>query len=184
MLLTLLACALPLSHFLQDRASSSGLAEASRVVSLLSLVMGIAFLIGAAYSVVAISAQTQLQEDLPEDVRGRVFGVLNMLVSVASLSPILIVGPLADIFGREPVIFVVGLVVCLVGAASIVSRRPGPLGDVARAPQTPSGAPVDPMTAATSPSDLGVAAAPATAAPRPRQARRRRGDRAEDDGAS
>ena len=183
-LLTLLACALPLSHFLQDRASSSGLAEASRVVSLLSLVMGIAFLIGAAYSVVAISAQTQLQEDLPEDVRGRVFGVLNMLVSVASLSPILIVGPLADIFGREPVIFVVGLVVCLVGAASIVSRRPGPLGDVARAPQTPSGAPVDPMTAATSPSDLGVAAAPATAAPRPRQARRRRGDRAEDDGAS
>jgi MFS family permease len=150
-MLALLALSTPISNFLHDRASDSGLAEASRVVSLLSLVMGIAFLIGAAYAVVAISAQTQLQEDLPEDVRGRVFGVLNMLVSVASLSPILIVGPVADLVGREPVIFVVGIIVSLWGVASVVSRRPG---DPARAPSTPSGAPVDPMTAAMSPNDF------------------------------
>jgi MFS family permease len=183
-LLALLALALPISHFLQDRASSSGLAEASRVVSLLSLVMGIAFLVGAAYAVVAISAQTQLQEDLPEDVRGRVFGVLNMLVSVASLSPILVVGPLADIFGREPVILVVGVIVGLWGVASIVSRRPGTLGDMARAPSTPSGAPVDPMTAATSPSDLGVAGPIPGGASRPKTARRARGRSGEDREAS
>jgi MFS family permease len=180
LLLALLACSLPISHFLQDRASSSGLAEASRVVSLLSLVMGIAFLVGAAYAVVAISAQTQLQEDLPEDVRGRVFGVLNMLVSVASLSPILIVGPVADLVGREPVILVVGFIVCLWGAASTVSRRPGPLGDVARAPSTPSGAPVDPMTAATSPSDLGVPPVLPVAGPRPKTRRRGRANSAQD----
>jgi MFS family permease len=150
-MLALLALSSPISHFLQDRASASGLAEASRVVSLLSLVMGIAFMVGAAYAVVAISAQTQLQEDLPEDVRGRVFGVLNMLVSVASLSPILVVGPVADLVGREPVIFVVGIIVSLWGVASVVSRR---TGDAARAPSTPSGAPVDPMTAAMSPSDF------------------------------
>ena len=47
----------------------------------------------------AIPSQTQLQEDLPEDVRGRVFGVLNMLVSVASFLPIIIVGPIADLVG-------------------------------------------------------------------------------------
>ena len=41
--------------------------------------MGLAFFIGAAYAIVAIAAQTQLQEELPEDVRGRVFGILNML---------------------------------------------------------------------------------------------------------
>jgi MFS family permease len=179
-LLVLLACALPISNFLHERASSSGLAEASRVVSLLSLVMGIAFMVGAAYAVVAISAQTQLQEDLPEDVRGRVFGVLNMLVSVASLSPILVVGPVADLVGREPVILVVGAFVCLWGAASIVSRRPV-VGDAARAPSTPSGAPVDPMTAATSPSDLGVTAAvPAGNARRSRIGRRPRGSAVED----
>jgi hypothetical protein len=44
----------------------------------------IAFFAGIAYGLVAIPSQTQLQEDLPEDVRGRVFGVLNMLVSVGS----------------------------------------------------------------------------------------------------
>lgn len=154
-LLALLAYAGPISHFLEDRAASTGLAEASRVVSLLSLVMGIAFLVGAGYAVVAISAQTQLQEELPEDVRGRVFGVLNMLVSIASLAPIIVVGPVADLFGREPVIGVLGGIVCLWGLASVVSHRGLPLLDGARAPSTPSGAPVDPMTAAIPPSDLG-----------------------------
>jgi len=154
-LLALLACSGPISHFLQDRASSTGLQEASRVVSLLSLVMGIAFFVGAGYAVVAISAQTQLQEELPEDVRGRVFGVLNMLVSIASLAPIIIVAPVADIFGREPVIFVVGGIVCLWGLASVLSHRRTPGGDGARAPSIPSGAPVDPLTAAIPHSDRG-----------------------------
>ena len=154
-LLGLLACSGPISHFLEARATSTGLAEASRVVSLLSLVMGIAFLVGACYSVVAISAQTQLQEELPEDVRGRVFGVLNMLVSIASLAPIIIVGPVADLFGREPVIAVAGVIICLSGLASVVSHRKLPHIDANRAPSTPSGAPLDPMTAAIPPSDLG-----------------------------
>jgi MFS family permease len=117
--------------------------------------MGIAFFVGAAYAIVAISAQTQLQEELPEDVRGRVFGVLNMLVSIASLAPIIVVGPLADLFHREPGIAVVGGIICLSGLASVVSHRNLPHIDVNRAPSTPSGAPVDPMTAAIPPSDLG-----------------------------
>ncbi|MGA2512131.1 MAG: MFS transporter [Candidatus Limnocylindrales bacterium] len=161
-LLVLLAGAAPISDFLRAGASSSGLADASRVVSLLSLVMGIAFLIGANYAIVAISAQTQLQEELPEDVRGRVFGVLNMLVSITSLAPIMIVGPVADVVGRDPVILVVGVIVGMWGTASAVSRRSRASG-AARAPSTPSGAPVDPMTVATSPSDLGIPAAPAPA---------------------
>ena len=61
--------------------------------SLLAIVVLIALLAGIAYASVAIPSQTQLQEDLPEDVRGRVFGILNMLVSVASFLPIIIVGP-------------------------------------------------------------------------------------------
>jgi MFS family permease len=153
-LLAVLACASPISHFLEARAASAGVAEASRVVSLLSLVMGIAFLVGAFYVVVAISAQTQLQEELPEDVRGRVFGVLGMLVSIASLAPIIIVAPLADIVGREPVIFAAGVIVFLSGAASVVNGRSLSFEDGARVPSTPSGAPVDPMTAALAPNDL------------------------------
>jgi MFS family permease len=155
-LLALLACSGPISHFLEARAASTGLAEASRVVSLLSLVMGIAFSVGACYVIVAISAQTQLQEELPEDVRGRVFGVLNMLVSIASLAPIIVVGPIADLFGREPVIAFVGGIVSLWGLSSVWSHRRLPLVDPNRAPSIPSGAPVDPMTAAIPHSDLGI----------------------------
>ena len=47
------------------------------------------------YAFVAVPAQTSLQEELPADVRGRVFGVLNTLVSLASFVPIIIVGPIA-----------------------------------------------------------------------------------------
>ena len=160
-LLALLACASPISTFLEARAASAGVEEASRVVSLLSLVMGIAFAVGAAYVVVAISAQTQLQEELPEDVRGRVFGVLNMLVSIASLAPIIIVAPVADLVGREPVILVVGVIVTLWGIASAVSRVSSPLEEGAHLPSGPTGA-VDPMTVATSPTDRGVTAPAAT----------------------
>jgi uncharacterized membrane protein len=156
-LLILLACSGPIAGFLEARASSTGLENASRVVSLLSLVMGIAFLIGAGYAVVAISAQTQLQEELPEDVRGRVFGVLNMLVSIASLAPIIVVGPVADVFGREPVIAVVGVIVCLWGSSSVLNHRRTLLAD-GRAPSTPSG-PVDPLTAVTTLSEPVSAAA-------------------------
>ena len=80
--------------------------DLSAVTSLLAIVVVIAFFAGIAYGLVAIPSQTQLQEDLPEDVRGRVFGVLNMLVSVASFLPIIIVGPISDLVGTTVVIFV------------------------------------------------------------------------------
>ena len=54
----------------------------------------------------------------PADVRGRVFGVLNMLVSLASFLPIIIVGPVADVIGTSAVI---------VTFALIVGRRGRPL---------------------------------------------------------
>ena len=65
-------------------------------MSLLTVVIAVAFAAGVCYAFVAVPAQTSLQEELPADVRGRVFGVLNMLVSLASFLPIIIVGPLAD----------------------------------------------------------------------------------------
>jgi MFS family permease len=86
--------------------------------------VGLAFVAGISYAFVAIPAQTQLQEELPEDVRGRVFGVLNMLVSVASFLPILIVGPIADLIGTTLVLLLVAMLIGLSGFASIVLRGP------------------------------------------------------------
>jgi MFS family permease len=128
----LLAMALSgrISAFLGTSVTRTGLPDLSLVTSLLSIVVAVAFIAGMAYAAVAIPAQTQLQEDLPEDVRGRVFGVLNMLVSVASFLPILIVGPIADLIGTTLVLVVVALLIGASGVASIYLR--GPLRAVER----------------------------------------------------
>jgi MFS family permease len=91
----------------------------------MSIVVAVAFFAGIAYAFVAIPSQTQLQEDLPEEVRGRVFGVLNMLVSVSSFLPILIVGPTADllanIFPNEGTTIILVVVAGLITASGILS---------------------------------------------------------------
>ena len=104
-----------------------------RLTSLLAIVVFIAFIAGIAYAAVAIPSQTQLQEDLPEDVRGRVFGVLNMLVSVSSFLPIIIVGPISDLIGTATVMLVVAIGDHRRGR----QRPPAPATGVAGARPTP-----------------------------------------------
>jgi hypothetical protein len=89
-----------------------------------------------------------------------VFGVLNMIVSIASLAPMIVAGAVADAVGVPAVILVVGSFVCLWGLASYVSRGALPPAEAeARAPSTPSGAPVDPITAALSSGDRALGSA-------------------------
>ena len=85
-----------------------------------------AFATGVAYGFVAIPAQTQLQEELPENVRGRVFGVLNMLVSIASFLPIIAVGPIADLVGTSAVVQGSAVVTLLVAVGLDPARPPDP----------------------------------------------------------
>ena len=123
-LLAAIALSGRISTFFAAAAGSTGLPDLSLLTSLLSLVVAFAFFAGIAYAFVAIPAQTQLQEDLPEDVRGRVFGVLNMLVSVASFLPILIVGPIADLIGTTAMLLVVATAIVACGLLSIFLRGP------------------------------------------------------------
>jgi MFS-type transporter involved in bile tolerance (Atg22 family) len=122
-LLAALSAAGPISRLLQ-RADAPGGLDLSGVTSLLAVVVVIAFFAGIAYGLVAIPSQTQLQEDLPEDVRGRVFGVLGMLVSVASFLPIIIVGPISDTIGTTAVIFIMAITVTIIGIISVLTRGP------------------------------------------------------------
>lgn len=162
--LAVLSVAGPISGLLQraDRAITP--INLGPLVSLLAVVVVLALALGFAYAWVAVPAQTQLQEELPEDVRGRVFGVLNMLVSVASFLPIVIVGPVADLVGTPAVIMASGVLVGVVGVASIMNAKPG-----RDASATPSGsyAPVDPVAVTTVPrgSEMGVANASRSPAP-------------------
>ena len=110
----------PISQFLQRVDQAGDLLDLSAVASLLAVVVFIAFIAGIAYAAVAIPSQTQLQEDLPEDVRGRVFGVLNMLVSVSSFLPIIIVGPISDLIGTATVMLVVAIAVIIAGVAGVL----------------------------------------------------------------
>jgi MFS family permease len=74
------------------------------------LVSVTAFFFGVAYAFITVPAMTLLQEQLRDDIRGRVFGVLNVLVSIFSFLPLIFVGPMADVWGVAPV-FVLGAVV-------------------------------------------------------------------------
>lgn len=123
-LLVLMAGAGPLSRFLQSAEAATGLVSLADFTSLIAIVVFIALLAGIAYAFVAIPSQTQLQEDIPEDVRGRVFGVLNMLVSVASFAPIIVVGPVSDVVGTTNVLFVVAIAISVSGLVSILTRGP------------------------------------------------------------
>jgi MFS family permease len=67
------------------------------LLSVIALVIAIAFGAGIAYALIAIPAQTALQEELPVDVRGRIFGILNTLLSVASFFPVLAAPVIADV---------------------------------------------------------------------------------------
>jgi MFS-type transporter involved in bile tolerance (Atg22 family) len=97
--------------------------DLSSFVSVLTVVIAIAVVAGVSYAAIAIPAQTELQAEIPEEVRGRVFGILNMLVSVGSFLPIIIVGPIADLVGTMPVVLVSAVIILAVGILSVARRR-------------------------------------------------------------
>ncbi|HEY7523350.1 MAG TPA: MFS transporter [Candidatus Limnocylindrales bacterium] len=142
-LLALLSAAGTISQFLQRSAT---VIDLSAVTSLLVVVVGIALLAGICYAIVAIPSQTQLQEDLPEDVRGRVFGVLNMLLSVTSMVPIIVVGPISDVVGTTAVVVACAVLIAASGVVSVLRRGPlQPPERLATAEAAAPGVTADPM---------------------------------------
>jgi hypothetical protein len=97
----------------------------SPIISLIALVVVIAITAGIEYSFVAIPAQTALQEDLPVEVRGRIFGILNTLLSVSAFLPVIVAPVAADLLnlvfpgaGIPVVMGILGLITLWVGIAS------------------------------------------------------------------
>ncbi|MGH2401558.1 MAG: MFS transporter [Candidatus Limnocylindria bacterium] len=95
------------------------------LVSLIAVVVVIAVFAGLEYAFVAIPSQTALQEELPSEVRGRIFGILNTLLSVASFLPVIAAPAVADVInipfpgaGIPVVMAVLGLGTLWAGLAS------------------------------------------------------------------
>ena len=95
------------------------------LVSLIAVVVVIAVFAGLEYAFVAIPSQTALQEELPAEVRGRIFGILNTLLSVASFLPVIAAPAGADVInilfpgaGIPVIMAVLGLITLWAGIAS------------------------------------------------------------------
>jgi hypothetical protein len=99
----------------------------SPIISLIALVVVIAVTAGIEYAFVAIPSQTALQEELPTGVRGRIFGILNTLLSVASFLPVIVAPAAADllnlVFPGAGIPVVMGILGIATLAAGIASWR-------------------------------------------------------------
>ncbi|MDQ2854427.1 MAG: MFS transporter [Chloroflexota bacterium] len=123
-----LALVKPITVFLSPafQPIAHNLPEAiSPIISLIAAVVVITITAGVEYAFVAIPAQTALQEDLPVEVRGRIFGILNTLLSVASFLPVLVAPVAADLLnivfpgaGIPVVMAMLGLITLGLGIAS------------------------------------------------------------------
>lgn len=77
------------------------------------------FLLGMANIYITSTIQTILQRKIPRPIRGRVFGVQNMLVNSAFTLPVVAFGFMADTWGILSAITILGWVVLLTGFAGI-----------------------------------------------------------------
>ncbi|MDP4038635.1 MAG: MFS transporter [bacterium] len=91
--------------------------------------MAIAFILGFMNALVTISAQTLLQLHSEDEVRGRVFGTLNMMINIAATIPTLLAGLTADLISSTSVVLIVGMLVLAFGIVqSIIFRDLKPKG--------------------------------------------------------
>ena len=76
-------------------------------------------ILGVGAALVAIPAQTTLQEDTPERERGRVFGLQNNLINIALSLPLVLAGTLVSSVGLEPVLLLLAAMALL---AAVLER--------------------------------------------------------------
>ncbi|MFH1386756.1 MAG: MFS transporter [bacterium] len=81
--------------------------------------LGLIFLLGLGNIYITSTIQTILQHKVPRQIRGRVFGVQNMLVNSAFTLPVVIFGIIADLGGILFSIAVLGWLVLFMGIAGL-----------------------------------------------------------------
>ena len=107
-------------RFSRRRLTATGLATITWTLVLLSQLRGslsftltLCGILGVGAALVAIPAQTTIQEDTPEHERGRVFGLQNNLINIALSLPLVMAGTLVSRFGLQPVLLLLAALACL-----------------------------------------------------------------------
>jgi len=83
----------------------------------------LAFFSGLANAFMFVSANTLIQEETTDAMRGKIYGALNSLVALLSLVPIIAAGYLADMFGVGKVLIAVGITVGIIGVVRLVTTK-------------------------------------------------------------
>ncbi len=89
----------------------------------LALAVSLLFLLGAANALVDVPTNTNLQENTPASVRGRVYGLLTSFVGGAAILPVMVTGLLADLLGIGKVIFGMGGLILSYGIYRFLKER-------------------------------------------------------------
>lgn len=83
----------------------------------------VAAIIGIGTSIVAIPVQTIIQSSVPEDMRGKVFGVQFTLLSTSSTLPVLFAAFGADIIGAINMLLIIGIPIFLFGIYGLLGKK-------------------------------------------------------------
>jgi len=85
------------------------------IISDVKLSLLLIFILGLCNVFINSSLQTILQLEVPDGVRGRVFGVQNMLINSAFTFPLIIFGGIADLWGIRPALSILGAMMAFAG---------------------------------------------------------------------
>jgi MFS family permease len=80
-------------------------------------------LLGVGAALLAIPAQTTIQEDTPEHQRGRVFGLQNNLINIALSLPLVLAGTVVSRYGLLPVLWGLAAIAALAALSEQPWRR-------------------------------------------------------------
>ncbi len=99
------------------------------------ILIGIASIFaGIALAFILIPAQTAVQEEAPDEIRGRVLTVQFTLANAIGVLPLLTIGGLADLIGIPTVTLLLGLVLLLIAAVNFNYARDLAREEVRRRP--------------------------------------------------
>jgi predicted MFS family arabinose efflux permease len=83
----------------------------------------ILFLLGLGGILVINTSLTMIQENTPEEIRGRVFGALSALMIISSYLPVFFLATITDFFGVVTTLFLIGTIIFLIGVISFKIDR-------------------------------------------------------------
>ncbi|HSW87988.1 MAG TPA: MFS transporter [Candidatus Saccharimonadales bacterium] len=88
-------------------------------INILHIMVFLAFLMGIAIALIFVPSNTIIQEKTTDELRGKIYGTLNAVVSLCSILPVVLVGSFADVFGVGAVLTSVGIAIACIGVVHI-----------------------------------------------------------------